>query len=94
MEAIPDLTTLSDADLDKLIEELERRESEVSYERRLLQGKIDILRAERVARKRSQPEGDLPGYNHPRYEPLWEVCEALDMPLHTHGGEPQISSRG
>jgi len=59
VEAIPDLTTLSDADLDKLIEELERRESEVSYERRLLQGKIDILRAERVARKRSQPEGDL-----------------------------------
>ncbi len=59
MEALPDLATLSDDDLDKLIDELEHRESEVSYERRLLQGKIDILRAERVARKRGKPEGDL-----------------------------------
>src|SRR4051812_43831922 len=40
---------------------------------------------------RSQPEGDLPGYNHPRYEPLWEVCEALNMPLHTHGGEVALN---
>ena len=59
MEALPDLNTLSDADLEKLIEDLERRESEVSYERRLLQGKIDILRAERVARKRTKPEDEL-----------------------------------
>ena len=59
MEALPDLNTLSDADLDKLIEELERRESDVSYERRMLQGKIDILRAERVARKRTKPEDEL-----------------------------------
>jgi CO dehydrogenase/acetyl-CoA synthase alpha subunit len=59
VEALPDLNQLSDEDLDKLIDELERRESEVSYERRLLQGKIDILRAERVARKRSKPEEEL-----------------------------------
>ena len=59
MEALPDLTKLSDDDLDRLIEELERRESEVSYERRLLQGKIDILRAERVARKRGKSEEEL-----------------------------------
>ena len=59
MEALPDLTKLADDDLDKLIEDLERRESEVSYERRMLQGKIDILRAERVARKRKTPEEEL-----------------------------------
>jgi CO dehydrogenase/acetyl-CoA synthase alpha subunit len=59
VEVLPDLNTLGDDDLDKLIEELERRESEVSYERRMLQGKIDILRAERVARKRSKPEDEL-----------------------------------
>jgi CO dehydrogenase/acetyl-CoA synthase alpha subunit len=59
VEALPDLTKLNDDDLDHLIEELERRESEVSYERRLLQGKIDILRAERVARKRTKPESEL-----------------------------------
>ena len=59
MEALPDLSTLGDDDLDKLIETLERRESEVSYERRILQGKIDILRAERVARKRTKPDDEL-----------------------------------
>jgi hypothetical protein len=59
VEALPDLTKLGDDDLDQLIEELERQESDVSYERRILQGKIDILRAERVARKRNKPEDEL-----------------------------------
>ena len=59
MEALPDLNTLPDDDLDRLIEDLERRESEVSYERRILQGKIDILRAERVARKRGKSPDEL-----------------------------------
>lgn len=52
MEPLPDLATLSDEDLKTLIEELERQESDVSYRRRLLQGRIDILRAERTARMR------------------------------------------
>jgi hypothetical protein len=59
VEALPDLTKLGDDDLERLIDDLERRESEVSYERRLLQGKIDILRAERVARKRGRSEDEL-----------------------------------
>jgi hypothetical protein len=59
VEALPDLTTLGDDDLDQLIDELERRESELSYERRLLQGKIDILRAERVVRKRGKSDEEL-----------------------------------
>ena len=50
MEALPDLVTLSDEDLKKLIDELTVEEQEVSYRRRLLHGKIDILRAELVAR--------------------------------------------
>jgi hypothetical protein len=50
MEPLPDLATISDDDLKHLIEELKREESEVSYRRRLLHGKIDILRAELVAR--------------------------------------------
>jgi hypothetical protein len=49
-EPLPDLATLSDEDLKRLIEELEQEENEVSYRRRLLQGRIDILRAERTAR--------------------------------------------
>jgi RNA polymerase-interacting CarD/CdnL/TRCF family regulator len=47
---MPDLATLSDADLKKLIADLTREENEVSYQRRMLHGKIDILRAELVAR--------------------------------------------
>ena len=30
--------------------------------------------------------GDHPPYHHPRYEPLWQVCEELDMPIHFHSG--------
>ena len=50
MEPLPDLGTLSDHDLKQLIDNLTREEQEVSYQRRLLHGKIDILRAELVAR--------------------------------------------
>ncbi len=50
MEPLPDLGSLEDAALKSLIEELEQQEREVSYQRRLLHGKIDILRAELVAR--------------------------------------------
>jgi anti-sigma-K factor RsiG len=50
VEALPDLASLSDDELKGLIEELEQEERDVSYRRRLLHGKIDILRAELVAR--------------------------------------------
>ena len=49
MEPLPDLATLSDDNLKKLIDELTQEELEISYQRRL-HGKIDILRAELVAR--------------------------------------------
>ena len=50
MEPFPDLGSLSDAELKQLINDLTKEELEVSYRRRLLHGKIDILRAELVAR--------------------------------------------
>jgi hypothetical protein len=50
MDPFPDLATLSDEDLKKLIEELTQEEQEVSYRRRILHGKIDMLRVELVAR--------------------------------------------
>jgi hypothetical protein len=56
MEPFPDLATLSDEDLKNLIDELTREEHEVSYRRRVLHGKIDLLRAELVARLK-QTEG-------------------------------------
>ena len=50
MEPLPDLGSLSDEELKQLKDDLESQEREVSYRRRILHGKIDILRAELVAR--------------------------------------------
>jgi hypothetical protein len=50
VEPLPDLVSLSDPELKQLIDDLMKEEKEVSYRRRLLHGKIDILRAERNAR--------------------------------------------
>ena len=54
MDPHPDLTTMSDDDLRVLVRELEKEEDEVSFQRRVLHGRIDILRAELVARLREQ----------------------------------------
>jgi len=53
VEPLPELGSLTDDELKKLIEGLEQEEREVSYRRRLLHGKIDILRAELVVRLQS-----------------------------------------
>ena len=50
MEPLPDIGSLSDDQLKKLIDEYTEEEQEVSYRRRILHGKIDILRAELQAR--------------------------------------------
>jgi hypothetical protein len=50
VQPLPDLGSLADDALKELIGKLEEEEREVSYQRRLLHGKIDILRAELVAR--------------------------------------------
>ena len=53
-EPLPDLTTLTDDDLRVTIRDLEKEEDEISFRRRVLHGRIDILRAELVARLREQ----------------------------------------
>lgn len=32
------------------------------------------------------PNAGIAGFWEPRYEPLWEVCEELDVPINLHGG--------
>lgn len=59
MDALPDLAELSDADLKTLIKELEGEENEISYQRRILHGKLDILRSELVARLQQKGETEL-----------------------------------
>ena len=58
MDTFPDLGALQDQELKDLIEELTREEQEVSYRRRILHGKIDILRAELVDRVKRRHAGD------------------------------------
>jgi hypothetical protein len=55
-DTFPDLGSLSDAELKDLIETLTDEEQDISYRRRVLHGKIDILRAELVNRLRHQRE--------------------------------------
>jgi hypothetical protein len=57
MDTFPDLGALTDTELKELIHQLSEEEVEVSYRRRLLHGKIDILRAELVNRLRQTHEG-------------------------------------
>lgn len=49
-EGEPDLTALSEEELGRWLEKLVREEREISYRRRTLQGRIDLLRAELVRR--------------------------------------------
>ena len=60
METFPDLGALTDQELKELIQQLTEEEQELSYRRRILHGKIDILRAELVNRLRKKDEsGEL-----------------------------------
>ncbi len=79
MEPLPDLATLSDDDLKALIEELEQEENDVSYRRRMLQGRIDILRAERTARLKGKGVSDFD------VEKLTDILSARSTPQTDEG---------
>ncbi len=74
MEPLPDLATLADDDLKTLIETLELEENEVSFRRRMLQGRIDILRAERTARLKGKSVTDVD------VEKLTDILSARSSP--------------
>ena len=80
LEPLPDLASLSDRELRDLIRSLVREEHEVSYRRRLLHGKIDILRAELVARLQKRVgEGESP-LSEVDVERLTEILAAKAPP--------------
>jgi len=74
MDPLPDLAQLSDDDLKSLIERLEEEENEVSFRRRMLQGRIDILRAERTARLKGSGVTDVD------VEKLTDILSARSAP--------------
>jgi hypothetical protein len=85
VNALPDLATLSDDDLDRLVRDLERQEDDISRRRRVLHGRIDILRTERVARLSSRVadgDVDLPApesLERPLFQGTGEVPEAGEL---------------
>ena len=79
MESLPDLATLSDDDLKTLIDQLTEEENEVSFRRRLLQGRIDILRAERTARLKGKGVSDVD------VEALTDILASRSAPQNDEG---------
>src|SRR3954465_14016866 len=80
MDTFPDLGALQDQELKDLIEELTREEQEVSYRRRILHGKIDILRAElvnRLRRRREEGEAVITGAD---VQQLTDILSGKGMP--------------
>jgi anti-sigma-K factor RsiG len=55
----PDLTKLNDAELKDLIRRLTDEEREVSKRRRVLHGRIELLKSELVGRLKGRDEGTL-----------------------------------
>ncbi|MSO41763.1 MAG: hypothetical protein EXQ70_07740 [Solirubrobacterales bacterium] len=55
-DTFPDIGSMNDEQLKELIDKLTEEEHEISYRRRILHGKIDILRAELVNRLRQARE--------------------------------------
>ena len=78
MEPLPDLGSLSDTELKQLIETLKTQEQEVSYQRRILHGKIDILKAELVARL--QKSGGQSVLEHVDVEALTDILTGKASP--------------
>jgi RsiG-like len=67
VELLPDLATISDADLRALVKGLRREEHSISYRRRILHGKIDLLCAELVSRlQNGGGTGEWPEVREPR----------------------------
>jgi hypothetical protein len=72
-DTFPDLGSLSDEELKNLIDKLTEEENEISYKRRVLHGKIDILRAELVNRLRNKHERGDTMFSGDDVEQLTEI---------------------
>jgi RsiG-like len=85
-EPLPDLSTLSDEELQTRIRDLEHEEDAISFRRRMLHGRIDILRAEYVSRLRQHvsaadalPEHEPAGLERPIFEGTGDLPEEHEL---------------
>jgi hypothetical protein len=92
MDTFPDLGALSDEELKELIDQLTTEEQEVSYQRRILHGKIDILRAElvnRLRKKREEGEAVITGAD---VQQLTDILAGKGLPGGNEPDAPQNSN--
>jgi hypothetical protein len=87
METFPDLGALSDQELKDYIDRLTAEEQEVSYRRRILHGKIDILRAELVNRLRKRREAGESVITGADVQALTDILSGKSAP--SPGGPPE-----
>lgn len=80
MDTFPDLGALSDQELKDMIQQLTEDEQEVSYQRRILHGKIDILRAELVNRLRKKHEQGQSAISGADVEQLTDILSGKAIP--------------
>jgi hypothetical protein len=85
-DTFPDLGSLDDKELRELIDKLTEEENEISYKRRVLHGKIDILRAELVNRLRDKRERGDTMFSGDDVEQLTEILAGKAQP--PSEGEP------
>jgi len=83
MDTFPDLGSLSDQELKEYIQQLTEEEIDISYKRRILHGKIDILRAELVNRLRHKREEGQSVISGADVEQLTDILAGKAM------GEPE-----
>ena len=76
----PDLGALDDQELKDLIESLTEEEHQVSYQRRILHGKIDILRAELVNRLRKRHQEGESAISGADVDQLTEILSGKSIP--------------
>lgn len=79
-QTFPDIGSMSDEQLKAMIDELAQEEDEVSYRRRILHGKIDILRAELVNRLRKKHQDGESAISGADVERLTEILSGKSIP--------------
>ena len=92
MDTFPDLGALTDEELKEMIQQLTGEEQEVSYQRRILHGKIDILRAELVNRLRKKHEEGESAISGADVQQLTDILSGKTTPDSNSGDDPEEGS--
>ena len=79
MESFPDLGKMTDDELKELIKVLTKEEQDISYNRRILHGKIDILRAELINRLRTKHQDGSDAITGADVERLTEILAGKNL---------------